>query len=161
MLPVASSIQDSPTLTWPENNISFVWGLEEHHALTVTWSTWTAVRTRHSTPRSLQQLTTPLPHLPFQRALLGLSWQSSDWNSPLHGARIGSLTGELRSYMPSSVRFSSVAQSCLTLCNPMNSSTPGLPVHHQLSGFTQTHVHWVGDAIQPSSFSVVPFSSCL
>ena len=49
-----------------------------------------------------------------------------------------------------SVQFSSVAQSCLTLCNPMNHSTPGLPVHHQLPEFTQTHVHWVGDAIQPS-----------
>ena len=45
---------------------------------------------------------------------------------------------------------SSVAQSCPTLCNPMNRSTPGLPVHHQLPKFTQTHVHWVGDAIQPS-----------
>ena len=49
-----------------------------------------------------------------------------------------------------SVQFSSVAQSCLTLCNPMNCSTPGLPVHHQHPEFTQTHVHQVGDAIQPS-----------
>ena len=49
----------------------------------------------------------------------------------------------------SSVQFSSVAQSCPTLCNPMNRSTPGLPVHHQLLEFTQTHVHRVGDAIQP------------
>ena len=47
-----------------------------------------------------------------------------------------------------SVQFSLVAQSCLTLCDPMNCSTPGLPVHHQLLEFT--HVHWVGDAIQPS-----------
>ena len=47
-------------------------------------------------------------------------------------------------------QLSSVAQSCLTLCNPMNRSTPGLPVHHQLSEFTQTHVHQVGDAIQSS-----------
>ena len=46
--------------------------------------------------------------------------------------------------------ISSVAQSCPTLCNPMNFSTPGLPVHHQLPEFTQTHVHWVDDAIQPS-----------
>ena len=50
----------------------------------------------------------------------------------------------------SSVQFSSVTQSCLTLCNPMNCSTPGLPVHHQLPEFTQTHVHRVGDVIQPS-----------
>ena len=49
-----------------------------------------------------------------------------------------------------SVHFSSVAQSCPTLCDPMNCSTPDLPVHHQLPKFTQTHVHWVGDAIQPS-----------
>ena len=47
-------------------------------------------------------------------------------------------------------QFSLVAQSCLTLCNPMNCSTPGLPVHHQLPESTQTHVHCVGDAIQPS-----------
>ena len=45
---------------------------------------------------------------------------------------------------------SSVTQSCPTLCHPMNCSTPGLPVHHQLPEFTQTHVHRVGDAIQPS-----------
>ena len=61
--------------------------------------------------------------------------------------------------MRSSVQFSSVAQSCPTLCDPMNCSTPGLPVHHQLPEFTQTHVRWVGDAIQPSH-PVVPFSSC-
>ena len=50
----------------------------------------------------------------------------------------------------SSVQLSSVAQSCPTLCDPMNRSTPGLPLHHQLPEFTQTHVHRVGDAIQPS-----------
>ena len=50
----------------------------------------------------------------------------------------------------SSVQFSSVTQSCPTLCDPMNRSTPGLPVYHQLPEFTQTHVHWVSDAIQPS-----------
>ena len=55
--------------------------------------------------------------------------------------------------------FSSVTQSCPNLCDPMNCSTPGLPVHHQLPEFTQTHIYQVGDAIQPSS-SVVPFSSC-
>ena len=49
-----------------------------------------------------------------------------------------------------SIQFSSVAQSCPILCDPMNRSTPGLPVHHQLLEFTQTHVHRVGDAIQPS-----------
>ena len=49
-----------------------------------------------------------------------------------------------------SVQLSSVTQSCQTLGNPMDCSTPGLPVHHQLLEFTQTHVHWVSDAIQPS-----------
>ena len=51
--------------------------------------------------------------------------------------------------------------SCLTLCDPMDSSTPRLPVHHQLPEFTQTHVHWVGDAIQPSHSLSMPFSFCL
>ena len=49
-----------------------------------------------------------------------------------------------------SISISSVAQSRPTLCDPMNRSTPGLPVHHQLPEYTQTHVHWVGDATQPS-----------
>ena len=52
--------------------------------------------------------------------------------------------------MGDSVQFSSVAQSCLTLCNPMNRSMPGFPVHHQLPEFTQTYVHQVDDAIQPA-----------
>ena len=56
-----------------------------------------------------------------------------------------------------SLQFSSVAQSCPTLCDPMNRSTLGLPAHYQLLEFTQTHVHQVGDTI---SSSVVPFSSC-
>ena len=53
-------------------------------------------------------------------------------------------------HLLTSVQVSSVAQSCPTLCDPMNRSMPGLPVHHQLPQFTQTHVHRVGDAIQPS-----------
>ena len=56
---------------------------------------------------------------------------------------------EVKSSYPS-VQFSSVAQLCPTLCNPMNRSMPGLPVYHQLPEFTQTHVHCFGDAIQPS-----------
>ena len=51
---------------------------------------------------------------------------------------------------PPSVQFSSVTQSCPTLCNPMDCSMPGFPVHHQLPELTQTHVHWVSDPIQPS-----------
>ena len=62
----------------------------------------------------------------------------------------------------SSVQFSSVVQSCPTLCDPMNCSTPGLPVHHQLPEFTQTQVHRVSEAIQPShplSFPSPPASN--
>ena len=63
---------------------------------------------------------------------------------------ITSATWEAQNNSISSVQFSSVAQSCPTLCDPMNRSTPGLPVRHQLPEFTQTHVHRVSDAIQPS-----------
>ena len=59
------------------------------------------------------------------------------------------------------VQFSSVAQSCPTLCNPMNCSTPGLPVHHQLPESTQTQVHWVSDAVQPSHPLSSPFPPAL
>ena len=71
----------------------------------------------------------------------------------------GSAQGSILSGLPveikggmmlASVQFSSVTQSCRTLCDPMDCSTPGFPVHHQLPELTQTHVHWVGDAIQPS-----------
>ena len=58
---------------------------------------------------------------------------------------------------PRSDQIRSVAQSCPTLCDPMNCSTPGLPVHHQLPEFTQTHVHRVSDAIQPSHPLPSPF----
>ena len=58
--------------------------------------------------------------------------------------------GKSREMLPYSVQFSLVTQSCPTLWDPMNHSTPGLPVHHQLPEFTQTHVHQVGDAIQLS-----------
>ena len=54
-----------------------------------------------------------------------------------------------------------VAQSCPTLCDPMSCSTPGLPVHHQLPAFTQTRIHQVGDAIQPSHPLLPPFSPAL
>ena len=56
----------------------------------------------------------------------------------------------MRFNIDSNIQFSSVAQLCPTLCDPMNCTTPGLPVQHQLLESTQTHVHRVGDAIQPS-----------
>ena len=55
-------------------------------------------------------------------------------------------------------QFSSVAQSCPTLCDPMDCSTPGFPVHHQLPELAQTHVHRIGDAIQPSHPLLSPFT---
>ena len=70
---------------------------------------------------------------------------NSTWCS---GELNGKKPPKMRMYV--SVQFSSVTQSCPTLCDPMKCSTPGLPVHHQLPEFTQTHVHRVGDAIQPS-----------
>ena len=65
------------------------------------------------------------------------------------GHRVQNVWSKLPS-TPSLVMFSSVTQSCPALCDPMNCSTPGLPAHHQLPEFTQTHVHRVSDAIQPS-----------
>ena len=60
------------------------------------------------------------------------------------------ITNSLPLNLDISAQFRSVAQSCLTLCDPMNRSMPGVPIHHQLLEFTETHVHQVGDAIQPS-----------
>ena len=71
-------------------------------------------------------------------------------NKPFDFVRKGKADILNNSWYNSSVRFSSVAQSCPTLRDPMNRNTPGLPVPHQLPEFTQTQVHWVGDAIQPS-----------
>ena len=70
--------------------------------------------------------------------------------APLHRGQILYHLSHQRSPTFLSVQFSSVAQSCPTLCDPMNCSTPGLPIHHQIPEFTQTHVHRVSDAIQPS-----------
>ena len=61
----------------------------------------------------------------------------------------------------SSVQFSSVTQSCPTLCNPMDCSTPGFPVYHQLPELAQTHVHWVSDAVQPFHPLSSPFPPAL
>ena len=60
------------------------------------------------------------------------------------------LSGSHFSYRQGSVQFSSVTQSCLTLCDPTDCSMPGFPVHHHFPELVQTHVHHIGDAIQPS-----------
>ena len=79
---------------------------------------------------------------------LWLLWKLNDTE---HAALRGVFhTSPILGICPRSVQFSSVAHSCPTLCDPMNCSTPSLPVHHQPLGFSQTHVHQVSDAIQPS-----------
>ena len=78
-------------------------------------------------------------------SFLNVKFSASCFTFPLSLSSRGSLVP-----LHSPDQFSSVAQLCPTLCDPMNRSMPGLPVHHQLPEFTQTHVHWVGDAIQPS-----------
>ena len=97
-----------------------------------------------------------LPHLlsmapqnvaPASVLVSPVSWKhtfSVSYSQPLFAS------DPLSSFLQELESESEVAQLCLTLCDPMNRSTPGLPVHHQLPEFTQTHVHWVGDAIQPS-----------
>ena len=75
--------------------------------------------------------------------VLSSAWWLQGWN---FNTTFLTHRGTKRSYF-SSVQFSSVAQSCQTFCDPMGCSTPGLPVHHQLPEFTQTHVHWISQAI--------------
>ena len=85
----------------------------------------------------------------------GQNYGKSQWHSSAMCFLLSKLPCQAHTAPPatvasSSVQFSSVTQSCPTLCDPMNHSTSGLTVHHQLPEFTQTHVYWVGDAIQPS-----------
>ena len=94
------------------------------------------------------QLTIQAPSL----LLLGLQALTASTPPPEAGGEVRG--GDIQS------QFSSVAQSRPTLCEPMDCSMPGLPVHHQLPELTQTHVHRIGDAIQ-ASHPVLPFSSCL
>ena len=83
---------------------------------------------------------------------------SGSLNHGIYHSFIEILTSKLliQNHIDISVQFSSVAQLCPTLCNPMNRSTPGLPVHHQLPEFTQTHAHQVADAIQSSYHLSLP-----
>ena len=90
------------------------------------------------------------PRSPALQAVSLLSEPLSMWatNTRTFTIRDENYSGYNKTYI--SVQFSSVAQSCPTLCDPMNRSMVSFPVHHQLPEFTQTHIHWVGDAIQPS-----------
>ena len=95
-----------------------------------------------------------LPHLlRVLKPLIKRKWKRC-WKPNIQNTKIMA-SGPISSVQFSSVQFSSVTQLWLTFCDPMNRSMPGLPVHHQLLEFTQTHIHWVGDAIQPS----LPLSS--
>ena len=130
-------------------------------------STWHHKSRWDPVPKSLSQLMvmdfyswkSSVPIISFYKwenqgseRLSGLSSLSQlPWHSSWFALFWGLLT------ILSSVHFSSVVQSCLTLCDPMNRSTLGLPVHHHLPEFTQTHVHRVGDAIQPSHPLLSPF----
>ena len=95
---------------------------------------------RKQKPREVKELNPSYP----QSKQLNCNLNSNLWPQSSDPLTLKGLNYKL------SVQFNSVAQSCLTVCDPMNRSMPGLPVHHQLPKSTQTHVHWVGDAIQPS-----------
>ena len=105
----------------------------------ITWLTRTAIKT-------------------FEKYLLNciLSWFKKGFNIWFQDNMIY-IQLSIIHFLYASVQFSSVTLLCPTLCNPMNHSMPGLPVHHQLPEFTQTHVHRVGDAIQPSHPLSSPF----
>ena len=92
------------------------------------------------------------PNTYFRKAEKLLTW----WVIPSFILKYLIILEKLPGYIFSSVLFSSVSQSCPTLCDPMDCSTPGFPVHHQLPELAQTHIHWVSDAIQPSH----PLSHC-
>ena len=112
--------------------------------------------TLHYLYQAFQKLLSSGRHWVFSPAVCNLWWKNTDMSAQTSHFYFNLLCQYFRTF-----QFSSVVQSCLTLCNPMNRSTPGLPVHHQLLEFTQTHVHWVGDNHLTISSFVVPFSSCL
>jgi len=86
-------------------------------------------------------------------------WREINCFSTLNKSKEGEVVQRTeRTRVKCGIQFSLFAQSCLNLCDPTDCSTPGLPVHCQLLEFTQTHVHWVSDAIQPSHPLSSPFS---
>ena len=140
-----------------EGSMSNWWGeqmeIQERSSLHFNWTV--IFMCQNSVCLCTASLCTPKPNLPV---ILDISWLSTfAFQSPMI-KRAPFFGVSSRTCRSSSVQFSSVAQSCLTLCDPMNHSTPGLPVHHQIPEFTQTHVHrvWCHPAI---SYSVVPLSS--
>ena len=89
------------------------------------------------------------PHIWMSLCIFGYCWSLSKPLMDISFSKFSFYTFDQLMFVPT-VQFSSVAQSCPILCDPMNHITPSPPVHHQLPQFTQTHVHRVGDAIQPS-----------
>ena len=103
--------------------------------------------------RVRHNLATTQPHFLFT---------SSDMSArDVCGRKKSIFCGSNSFWNPNICKFSSVIQSCPSLCDPMNCSTPGLPVPHQLPEFTQTHVHWISDAIQPSHPQSSPYPPAL
>ena len=102
----------------------------------------------NSTDMSLSKLQKLVTEKPGVLQSVELQRVRHDWMTNTH-----KLTEFISKYI---IQFSSVAHSCPTLRDPMNCSTPSLPVHHQLLKSTQTHVHWVSDAIQPSHSLLSP-----
>ena len=113
----------------------------------------------HPSPQFPQNLYLPMG----KRKMANSELQEQEWPA-FPRIKRGREKEEPTSALTASVQFSSVTQSCPTLCDPMDCSSPDLPVHHQLPEFTQIHVHWVGDAIQPShplsSPSLPTFNLC-
>ena len=89
-------------------------------------------------------------HFPIINSLVSISLQKTRTLELVHNFIPNCLLPSHMNLLSFSVQFSSVTQSCPALCNPMNRSMPGLPVHHQIPESTHIHVHRVGDAIQPS-----------
>ena len=91
-------------------------------------------------------------HRCWEKQDMDKNWSEATWTKMVEDSTFSRLCASLYAHYNifSSVQFSSLAQSCPTLFDPMNRSTPGLPVHHKLPEFTQIHVHWVSDAMQPS-----------
>ena len=146
----------------------YIWTLRWEQESTLLHSSvqFSSVQFSHSfvslQPHGLQHARPPCP-LPTPRAYLNscpLRW----WCHPAVSFSVIPFSSRLQSFPasgsfqmsqfftlePAAAVVAKSLQSCPTLCNPMNHSTPGLSVHHHLPEFTQTHVHWVGDAIQPS-----------
>ena len=123
---------------WWEDHVIMVWSSEIVHLwLLVAWEMMMMNTVKKKIVNSINHII--ISQLHYQKVIS----QGKELYLPL-------CLHYLEFFLEHSVQFSSVTQSCLNLCNPMDCSMPGLPVHHQLPEFTQTHLRWVCDAIQPS-----------